>query len=163
MSSNVPNIAPFLTTSRQFNPESPGVFVRELTKAYLDTAIAVNLREIALYDTVPIITGQQWTSSNPQQKNIAFRQVFTAPSILNGTTSITHNIPVTATTLFTHIYGVANNAPSSFLPLPFVDNTSIANCIRLEITATQILITTSVPTYTAYSATIILEYILNVI
>jgi hypothetical protein len=165
MSSNqapIANTAPYLSTSRSF-PTDASSLQQELTKAYIETASAVNLREIAQFDMAPIITGQQWFSSSMQQKNQALRQVYRIASLPNTTSlAVPHNIPATATTVFTHIYGVGNNMPTESVPIPFVDVTTPANDITLYVDGTNINIATGAD-WSAYSAIIVLEYILNAI
>jgi len=75
-----------------------------------------------------------------------------------GTTSVAHGITVTATTIFTRIYGVANDLSTSFKPLPYSSPTLVDN-IELEVDATNVNITTGADETGYTSCYVILEWI----
>jgi hypothetical protein len=86
MSSNVINQVSFLRTTREF-PEEIHQLCVEASKAYIDTANAVNVRIIGLFSTnQPSITGESWFLNNRKQQTL--RQVFT----FTTTAAINHNI-----------------------------------------------------------------------
>lgn len=83
-----------------------------------------------------------------------------------GTLTIPHLIPVQPAFTFFKIYGTANlpstiNVPmtGSYLPVPYLDVTTSANNIQLRADNTNIYITTGGTNYSAYTGTVILEYI----
>ena len=76
----------FLNTTEVF-PEDFSQFLIKLTNLYTDIANAVNLREIAQYDLIEFITGEQWfTTGNAQVKRSTFRKVYSIGSIAAGAT-----------------------------------------------------------------------------
>jgi len=76
-----------------------------------------------------------------------------------GTTNVADGITVTAGTIFTRIYGVANNqAGTSYLPLPYASPTAASN-IELSVNNTNVTIVTG-SNRVAYTVTyVVLEFI----
>lgn len=157
------NRTPYLITSRKFPEEIP-ILINELSKMYFDIAYAVNQREISIYTTTQVDTGQRWFNvGNTVNRQQAFRQVYTVASILNGTTTIPANISTDSNTRFTHIYGIANFPLNFSLPIPYVNVATPGDGIQLRYnwSTGNIEIITTTGNYTSYSAIIVLEYILN--
>lgn len=129
-----------------------------LVESSIKNANAINSREIARYGTSETITGQKfYFSDDPGTPRETVRKVLEISSLPNTTTTAyPHDIDVTSSTIFTRIFGVAMVAGSSYLPLPH--SASGGNYIQLEVTATDLEITTGADR-TSYSAKIILEYI----
>jgi hypothetical protein len=89
-----------------------------------------------------------------------FRTVVNFGALPNAaSTSVAHNIVVTSGYSLTRLYGAAtNNTQTSFIPLPFSSSTLNEN-IKLEMTNTNIVITTAID-YSAYTKTyVVVEYI----
>lgn len=150
----------FLNTSEVF-PEDNSQFLIKLTTLYTDIANAVNVREIAQYDLVEFLTGEQWfTSGNPNIKRSTFRKTFSIGSIASGATSTTtHNL--TGITAFTHIYGTAVTDAPDYRPIPYSSATAVAEQIEVKIDATNITIINGAASPNLISALIILEYLKN--
>lgn len=153
------NPSPFLPNTRFF-PSDPGYMQREINLVYNDLANAINMKDIGLYTTQATSTGQLFfsTTGNTTSRP-TLRQVFTAPSILNGTTSIAHGINIQPTTVFTRIYGNATQPSTMWLPIPYINVAAPADSIQLRVNGTNIEIITTTANYTAFSAMIILEFI----
>src|SRR6185369_2240528 len=114
-------VAPYLITSRRY-PTDPTQLQNELSKSWIDTANAVNILQIGIYDKFQTNTGQRWfATGDPVDTRQAFRQVYSFPIASGTTTTIPHNIPVDVNTQFTHIYGVINGYSGPYIPLPAVD------------------------------------------
>lgn len=162
---NPPTIqTPFLPTSRVF-PDNYVELEPHLTKMYIDVAQAVNSRVIGIYDKFQVVTGERWFNDlDPQKKRQTYRQVYSVPSILNGTTSIPLNFTVDANTNFTHIYGAANSVSAGFsVPIEHINVAAPADSISIRInrTTSTIEIITTTANWTTYSAIIVVEYLLN--
>ena len=165
-----PNLAPnplqqpFLITSKEY-PEDLNKLVQVLTKDRIDIASNVNKRVIGTYEKIQTVTGEQWFNDiDTFRKRQTFRQVYTAPSILNPLTSIPHNIPITSATRFTHIYATASSTTTSnirFVPIPYVNVTTPGDDIQISVSDTDIRIVVSTGNWTGYSVIVVLEYLLN--
>lgn len=156
------NAAPYLITSRSF-PTNAVEMQPLLTKMYFEVANAVNSRTIGIFDQFQIATGNRYLNTgDPTNRLQSFRQVYIAPSILNGTTTIATGISIDANTKFVQIYGTAQNT-SFAIPLPYVNTTTPADSItlRVNLSTGNIEIITTTANWTSYNATVVLEYILN--
>ncbi len=103
----------------------------------------MNDKEIALYDLVELVTGEQWfTTGDPQTKRLAFRQVYEFGPIAAGALLlIPHNISgVNVTTTFTHIYGTAFTTLPDNRPIPFASATLVTDQIQITVGGTNIRI-----------------------
>lgn len=135
---------------------------------YLRNVIdALNDKEIGQYNTVELVTGQNWFT--PGDANVlrgVYRKVINFGTLPNTTTtSVAHGITTTQNTVFTRIYGTATDPGAttitSAIPLPYVDPSALANGILLNVDATNVNVTTAAD-YSAYTNTfIVLEYIQN--
>lgn len=135
MSSNVVNQVAYLRTSREFPQEAQELQV-ELSKSYIDTANAVNVRTIGIFPSDrPAITGESWFVIQ-NQKQQSFRQVYTFTAAGN----IAHNIDLTNIGGFTKIYGTFTDG-TDWYPLPYVDVVNVTNQINVVVDATNIVIT----------------------
>ena len=120
---------------------------------------AINEREVAQYPFDEIQTGQKFSDRRELTQQIStYRKVIDFGALPDNTTkTVPHQIAVTGSTIFTRIYGVANDPGTSFIPLPF--SSSVASeAIKLEITPNDVEITTGID-YSDYTETlVILEY-----
>lgn len=125
--------------------------------------LALNLKDSAYYVETEFLNGQSFFP-NPSDPNFQPRQAFrtvvnfgTLPN--NSTISVAHNIDFTNTYSFTRIYGAATNQTGlNAIPLPYVTSSGTAG-IQLQVTATNIVITTT-GNYSAYTVSyVILEYL----
>lgn len=127
--------------------------------------LALNLKDSAYYVTQEFLNSQSFFP-NPSDVTNQFRQAFrtvvnfgTLPN--NGTISVAHNIDFTTSFSATRIYGAATNPIGLvYIPLPYVTSTGTGG-IQLEITATDVVITTT-GNYSAYTISyIVIEYLKN--
>lgn len=92
----VNNQSSFLPTTTVLPQDFNELLIR-LTKQYTDTANFLNIREIAIYETTEILTGEQWTNpGQPTNRRQAFRMTFNVTSLNGG------NIVGGATVTFAH-------------------------------------------------------------
>lgn len=149
------------------SPEFKELLVR-LYQNINNISLALNLKDTGYYTLQEFLNSQAFfpnpsltttTDSQPVYRQV-FRTVVNFGTLPNaGTTTVAHNINVTSGYSFTRIYGAATNtARTSFIPLPFASPTLNEN-IKLEVTNTDVSITTGIDR-TAYTVTyVILEYI----
>ena len=151
------------------SPEFRELLVR-LYQNINDIALNLNIRDTAYYDIQEFVTGQQIaadpamaaSATDPGQFRAASRKMIVMGTLPNtGTISIAHNITIDANTIFTRIYGTANDtAANTYIPLPFASPT-LANNIQVDVDATNVNITTG-SNRTNYTRTyIILEWYQN--
>lgn len=136
MSSNIPNSAPYLRTSRDF-PQDAEALSAELVKSYIDIANCVNARTIGIFPkNKPAITGESFYVSTTGQKQQTLRQVYTFSAAGN----IAHGINTANISGFTKIYGTFTDG-SIWYPLPYVDVVAANNQVSVTVTSTNIVIT----------------------
>ena len=154
MSSNVPNQASFLRTSRNF-PSDLKQLTIEVDRAYIDIANAVNNREIGFYTTTEAsLNGENWFVSKNQRQQ-GFRRIYTFSAAGN----IAHGINTAVIGGFTAIYGTFTDG-TVWYPLPYVDATAANNQISISVTSTNIVITAGGGTPpTISSGFVVLEWI----
>lgn len=144
-------------------PNDPKAQAMAIQQREAQTANLLNLREIATYQRFATATGQQWPSASAgvnAQIRTTIRQIFELPLGAAGTFTKNHGIPVSDATRFTRIYGVANkpSATQDYLPLPYVNPSTLAESVSLRVTSTQIIIKCGT-NRTGYTATVVLEWI----
>lgn len=139
-----------------------------LTDYLIKTAEAINAREIAQYQDANVsggenqsetVTGQAfYTVGDATKFRYGSRTVVVMGALPNtGTLNVPHGITVSANTVFTRIYGVANDPGTSAIPLPFVD--TAGNSVELNVDATNVNIVTP-SDYTSYTdCFVVLEWI----
>lgn len=152
--------AAFLPTYDVFS-EDESQRLYQLNKNYTDTANAVNVREISLYDTVELINGQQFfTAGNAQRKRFGYRKVFSIGAINAGVTLTTAH-GISGITLFTQIFGtVITNVPD-YRPIPFTSATAVTAQIEIRADTTNIYIVNGATAPPITSGIVVLEYLKN--
>ncbi len=96
VSQPVNNQSSFLPTTTVLPTDQNELLIR-LTKNYTDTANSINIREVGIYETTEILTGQQWSNlGQPTNRRQTFRKIFDVVA-LNGA-----NVPGGATVTFPH-------------------------------------------------------------
>lgn len=152
--------APFLQTSNYFI-ENYEQFRVDFQGLYQNIANMMNIREIAIYDLVENLTGQQWfVSGDPQNTRQTFRNVYEIGAIAAGATSTTaHGLGTI--TAFTKIMGTAITAVPDFRPIPFSSATAVNQQIEIRVDATNIIIVNGAGAPNITSALVILEYLKN--
>jgi len=165
MSSNSnPFQSPYLLTSRKFPTTSSSELESTLSKAYIDTANNVNISTSGIYDKVQIDTRNKYYNDvENQKKRQSYRQVYTLAALPNaGTATIPTGIAITSTSQFVNIYGTAESSTIAVPLTPWnITRTDDAPYLRVNKTTTNIEIVTNSGNWTAFSAFIVLEYILN--
>lgn len=132
-------------------------------------ALALNIADKGYYVLTEFITGQQFfvnpklTSSTNPQPNFrpVFRKVINFGPLPDDAGFLTqpHGLTIKNPNqyTFTRIYGTANDQTNrSYLPLPYASTSG--NDIELEVTATDVKITTT-SNRSSYSAIVVLEYL----
>lgn len=156
MSSNIVNQIPFLRTSREF-PENPQRLIIELTKSYIDTANAMNVRTIGIHPTNnPAVTGESFFLT-ANQKQQTLRQVYT----FTTTANLPHGIANVTAGQFTKCSGSYTDGTNTY-GIPFATSVAVAGIITFFIGPTNIrfLVGAGAPALT--SGRIILEWLANV-
>lgn len=145
--------SPFVPLYRQFPTADEQNLERQLVNFHVQTNTAVNNRTIGTFDLNSIPNGERWYPTNPGgPQRDGNRKVLTFSSILNGATTIPHGITYTK---ITRLYGTADNGTTT-IPLEHSTSTEV---VSLTANATNVIITTTTANWTAYSGTIVLEYI----
>lgn len=154
MTANVVNQVAYLRTSREFPEELKNLTI-ELSKAYIDTANAINVRTIGIFPVNrAAITGEGWYLNTQKQQTLRQVYQFTAAG------SIAHGINTTQIAGFTRIYGTFTDG-TNWYPLPYVDSVLATNQIMLVVTPTNIVITAGAGAPAIVSGFIVLEYLSN--
>lgn len=147
----------FLRTTDIFPPD-PQELLIHLTHSYTETAQAVNVREIAQYEEVELITGQTYfTPNDNEKKRYVFRKVFEIGVINPGATS-TFAHGITGVTRYVHIYGTCNTNTPDSRPIPHASVTANAN-IEVIIGAANITINNGAASPTINDGLLTLEYL----
>ncbi len=161
MSANVVNQVAFLRTSREF-PEEPKQFSVEVTKAYIDTANAVNNRTISIFPTTrPAINGESWFLTG-NQKQQGSRQVYVIPAEMGVLPSTNHGIRDVTPSQFIRCFGsYTDTSTSNTNGLIFGSDsaTTIPGQISFFISPTQIVFKTDAAAPTPVQAIIVVEWI----
>ena len=153
MTSNVLNQVPYLRTSREF-PEEMQPLTVELTKAYIDTANAINVRTIGIFPiTRRAITGESWYIFQ-NEKQQTFRQVFT----FTTTATITHGIPNLVVTQPTRCFGSYTDSINAY-GLTRGTTVAVAGLIMFYVTPTQIIFTVGAGAPAMTSGRIVIEWL----
>lgn len=133
-----------------------------LQQIYFALAYQINEKDVGSYETIEQLNGQQYFDpANAQRKRYVFRIVVNFGALPNtATKSVAHGITVDANTNFTRIYATASDTTAlTYIPIPYVDPTTLANGIELDVDATNVNITTAA-NYSAYNVCyVVLEYV----
>ena len=152
---------------KDISPELKELLVR-LYQNLNRMSTTLNTKDSGFYATNEFTTGQLFfpnpanssaTTQGPVQRQ-TLRMVVNFGALPNaGTTSVAHNIPVTEGFTFTRIYGTASDTTGlTYIPIPYASNTAGDN-IELEVTSTNVVITTAA-NYSNYNVTyVVLEYL----
>jgi hypothetical protein len=160
MSSNITNIAPYLQTTRLFPTADAQRLETELSKMNLDTAVAVNLRSIGIYDKTLIVTGNTYfNDANPQRKRQSQREVYTLPATAAGaTTTIAHGINVIAE-LAVPPYGTCITDAPDFRGIPYASATDVTKQIEIKVDSTNITVINGAGGPNITSGFVVLEFL----
>lgn len=151
----------FLRTTDIF-PSDPKELLIHLTHSYTESAQAINVREICLYDDTENLTGQQWFTLDPQVKKLTYRKCFAFGVIAPGVTlPIAHNI--SNLVQFTRIYGTCiTNGPTTYRPIPYSSVAAANQGIEIYVdNAGNIQIVNGAAAMAITSGLVVLEYLKN--
>lgn len=130
-------------------------------------ALVLNIKDTGYYVTSEFVNGQSFfpnpannstTATAPTLRQV-FRKVVNFGALPNNTTkSVAHHIPVTAGFTFTRIYGAASDTSGGhYIPIPYA--TPVADDIALDVSTTDVTITTSADRTNFTVCYVVLEYI----
>lgn len=172
-----PNVGSFVPTTNiwdsaeieqlDIKPELKELLVR-LYQNLNRMSLALNTKDTGIYNNSQFVNSQIWFP-NPSLTSASgtypdFRQVYRCVvnfgALPNATTkSVAHGITITSSTTFTRIYGAASDTTgNNYIPLPYTSPT-LANNIQLDVSATNVTITTGANRTNFNICYIILEYI----
>ena len=140
-----------------------------LTDYLIRAAEAINTREIAVYQDANVSGGsnisetpnaQQWyTDGDANKFRYGSRTVVKMGALLNtAAKSVAHGIAVTSNTVFTHIWGVANDPGTLSYPLP----NSGAAAVSVAVDGTNVIVTTTTDLTAFTDCFVVLEWVENV-
>jgi hypothetical protein len=162
---NVWDVSP-INNAAGLSPDLKELLVR-LYQNINNISLAINLKDTGYYDQQQFVNGQKYfpnpalTSSSSQTPvyRPVTRKVINFGALPNAASkSVAHGLTVTADWSFTRIYGTATNPSTSFIPIPFASPT-LNQIIKLEVDATNVIITTAID-QTAYTICyVVLEYL----
>lgn len=132
-----------------------------LTDLITKSAYAVNLREIAQYDLIELLTGQQFfTTGTAQTKRFSYRKVFEFGAIATGATYTTAH-GITGQTIFTKIYASCVTDIVDYRPIPYASAAAITDQISIRVVGANIEIVNGATSPNIASGIIVLEYLKN--
>lgn len=143
----IPTTAIF-DVSRLYEVEVTSIEFKELlVRLYQQVnniAFNTNNKKSGYYLLEEFVTGAQYfnpASSDPLQLRPSFFKTFNIGALPAGVTTRAHNLAITNTWQFVHIYGAASdNIGFNYYPLPFASAGGAAN-IQLRVNAANIVIT----------------------
>lgn len=149
------------------SPEFKELIVRLYQNLNL-MSLLLNIKDSGYYNTQEFVCGQllfpnpnlsSSSSSTPAFRQI-IRQVINFGALPNaGAKSVAHNITITAATTFTRIYGAASDTTGlTYIPLPYAALVLNQN-IQVDVTATQVTITTGVNRTNYNICYLVVEYV----
>ena len=149
------------------SPEFKDFLVR-LYQTTNNIANAVNIRDAGYYPLTEFINGQLWfenptlsssTTQVPEYRQV-WRKVINFGALPNTTTkNVAHGITVDSNLTWTRIYATATDTTGlTGLPIPYSHATT-ANEIRLDVTSTNVSITTGANRTNYDTCYVVLEYI----
>lgn len=157
MSSNVPNQAPFLRTTRTFPQDSSQALSVEIDRSYIDIANAVNNRTISIYSTdKPMVNGESWFLDGGNSRRQALRKVYSITSLV----SFSHGINFSDVYFFSDIRGIGFDG-TNYYPIPFVDGSTTTTNVGIYVNPTDVIVLLGATPPGFVSGIIILEWITN--
>ena len=159
-SAPINSLAAYLPTSRVFRVEDDRELVYVLNSSYTDIANSVNVREIALYDQLEGLTGQQFFSADPMVKRQTYRTVYSIGAIAAGATLNTAH-GLVGVTAFTRIYGTCVTDVVDYRPIPYVSVAATNQQVQIRVLGANIEIINGAAAANITSGIVVLEYLKN--
>lgn len=130
--------SPFLREQRQFPSFDVGRLANQMDHAYIDIASKMNYRTVGLFATdFQIVNGESWFLHGQPNRQQGLRQVY---PFSDSSLTIAHGINFTTLTNFTRIYGTFFDG-TQWQTLPYVDVVAANNQIKVDVNATNIVVT----------------------
>lgn len=146
--------SPYLREQRSFPSDNLQALTVEIDRSYVDIAQKMNSRTIGLFaSSTATITGESWYINAQRQQTIRKMFTFTAAG------SIAHGIDTSQIAGFTRIYGTFQDNSGNWWPLPAVDTTNVTNQTSIEVTSTNIVITSGATAPAITSGFVIVEWL----
>jgi hypothetical protein len=137
--------APFVSPSI-YLPENDWEKVVRISDLFNEFAFAINSREIGIYSTNEIVTGEVWVNNRT-----TYRKVYYFPALLDpGTTAVAHGLGDISNFTFTNIYGTCRNAAGTL-------HENILG--RIQFAAANLNVICAGGIYNGYSAVVVAEYL----
>ena len=149
-------------------PEDPKELRRSLDDTLKKVIDSTNEKDIGHYNTVQNVNGQRFFDpSDPQKFHNVFRKVINFGTLPDTSTkSVPHGITTTGNTIFTRIYGTANepgvSSINSAFPLAYGAPGGTTADVALYLDATNVYVKTEKDRSAYTICYIILEWIENV-
>lgn len=157
----VNSLTAYLPTSRHFPIKDERELQLVLTSSYTDLASSVNIREIAQYDLVELLTAQQFfMPGNSIAKRLSYRKVFDIGAIAAGATV---NIPhgIVGATIYTRISGTCVTDVVDYRPIPMTSVVALNQQIQIRVVGANIEIVNGAGGPNITGGIAILEYLKN--
>lgn len=137
-------------------PKDPEERKYKHEQLYSQTAGAVNLREIAVYDLVENQTGEQWFLPGDVTKKRFGYRLCVYDTIAGVALNMAHGIADITSCRVTNIYGTLQDSPFTVAyPIPLGG----AAPINLSVTATNIVVGDPTAAYAGFIAYVTIEYV----
>lgn len=158
MTSPLSRMGPFVNPSMLLPSTFEGM-AYTIRESHYEIANAINVREIGLYPNgLEINTGNQWYGATPRESRQIFRKVIVIGAVpAAGPTTVAHNIA--DATFFTSISATGITAVPTYLPIPYVSATLITDQIQLQVTATDVVVTSGATATALTDCVVVLEYV----
>ena len=165
-SSTLLPISNVLDVSRLENldPKSPEFksFLTSLTENVNNILLAVNAKDIGIYDSKETLAGQSYfDDTDKQEQRPVYRKVIDFGTLKNaaGTTSVAHGLDDTWPYKFTRIYGATSDLTNKiYLPIPYATATA-ADVIEISVDATNVKITVGKDRSSFTTTYVVLEFL----
>lgn len=153
---NIVNRSPYLDNDRTF-PKDADLLSRELDRAYVETAQAVNDRTIGIYPANrPSITGNAWYPTSKKFQSL--RQIYP----FTTTANIPHEIDLNIVEYMGNCFGSYTDG-TNWYGIPFSDSVSpVAGQLNFSLDGTNILFGVGAGAPAVTKGIIVLEWITNV-
>lgn len=152
--------SPLLDSYRFFPVSNSDELQRVLVQTYTDLANSSNFKEIAQYQLIETLTGQQFFNLlDPSQPRFTYRTCFTIGAIPTGTNiAFAHNIsPLIGCT---YIGGAVTTTAPDYRPLPYV-GVAANDYISIRVGPVNVVINVGAGTTGVTSGILVLEYFKN--